>query len=146
MTLLVIFHIFRKALFASPTSVMRKIYTAILFFVTSALADDAFCQSLYEDLMDALEIQLTALCETQTSDVFSFRFHLRDQDGFHNMALVFSNRSYHLYMEGEDNPYKCDNSKAIYRTQKPEEIARILFIPREDCSEAFKKSIGIEQL
>ena len=123
------------------------LHMRLLFIILTACivcnANDKVCYSLYNDFMDALEPQVTEICRVG-ENIFSYRFYVKDEDtGYTNMDLVFWETGSHLYIEGDFNPFVCDKETAIYRTQKPEEIARILFIPRTDCTPQFKESIGI---
>ncbi len=115
----------------------------ILFFALACHAADD-CQEMYDGFKSGLDVQLTSLCETTVEGVYSFRFFLEDAKGFHDMNLVFNDEHFHLYIETDENPYVCDEETALYRTQTPEEILKILFIPaRKYCSRKFRRSIGI---
>lgn len=120
-----------------------RFFLAILFFALACHgADD--CQEMYDGFKSGLDVQLTSLCETTEEGVYSFRFFLEDDKGFHDMNLVFTEEHFHLYIETDENPYVCDEETALYRTQTPEEILKMLFIPaRKYCSREFRKSIGI---
>ena len=123
---------------------MKNIWTLAFLLAQGCFADDTFCRKLYNDIINALDPQLTELCATNFDGHFAYKFFLRDDKGFHNMMLVASETDFHLYMEGDENPFQCDKASVIQKTQSPEEIARILFIPRRDCSPMFKNSIGIK--
>ena len=121
---------------------MRSFLTILFFAFACHAADD--CQEMYDGFKSGLDVQLTSLCETTVEGVYSFRFFLEDAKGFHDMNLVFNDEHFHLYIETDENPYVCDEETALYRTQTPEEILKILFIPaRKYCSRKFRKSIGI---
>ena len=123
-----------------------KLYPTIFFLlIANCPANDKFCQELYDDIIGALDPQLTELCATNFKGYYAYKFFLRDNRGFHNMVLVFSEKDSHLYMEGDENPFVCDKGTAMQKTQSPEEITRTIFIPRKDCSPMFKKSIGIKR-
>ena len=123
---------------------MKKILSIILFSICICSADDEFCKSLYDDFMKTLEPQMTELCVTTMDGVFSYKFYLRDNDGYHSFDLVFGSMFSYLFVEGDKNPFECDSSKISYTTQKPEEIVKTIFLPKSDCSDEFKKSIGVE--
>ena len=125
--------IFRHKFYTCKT--LKKSLAIISSTFFFCYADNSNCQALYNDFMETLEIQLTELCETTTEGFYSYRFYLRDQDGYQNMRLVFGPLFRHLYIEGEENPFVCDKDKIAYRTQKPEEIVEILFSLRDDCQE-----------
>ena len=121
---------------------MRSFLTILFFALACHAADD--CQEMYDGFKSGLDVQLTSLCETTVEGVYSFRFFLEDAKGFHDMNLVFNDEHFHLYIETDENPYVCDEETALYRTQTPEEILKILFIPaRKYCSRKFRRSIGI---
>jgi hypothetical protein len=123
---------------------MKKILFIILFSCGICLADDDLCKSLYDDFMKTLEPQMTELCVTTMDGVFSYKFYLKDNDGYHNFDLVFSSMFSYLFVEGDNNPFECDSTKISHTTQKPEEIVKTIFLPKADCSDEFKKSIGVE--
>lgn len=121
---------------------MRSFLTILFFALACHAADD--CQEMYDGFKNSLDVQLTCLCETTVDGVYSFRFFLEDDKGFHDMNLVFTEEHYHLYIESEENPYVCDKDKAMYKTQTPEEILKILFIPAsKHCSREFRQSVGL---
>ena len=114
----------------------------LVFVITCHAADD--CQEMYDEFKSMLDVQLTSLCETVVAGEYSFRFYLEDEKGFHNMNLVFNDEHYHLYTDAEENPYECIKEEAMYKTQTPEEILKILFIPAgKYCSREFQKFIGL---
>ena len=125
---------------------MRKILM-ILVLVALCHGEPDGCQELYNGFkraLDVLEDQITCLCETTVDGVYSFRFFLKDDNGIRDMNLVFDEERFHLYTDSEENPYECDKDKAMYRSQTPEEILKILFIPRRKyCSRKFRRSIGL---
>ena len=121
---------------------MRLLLTILVLAFVCHASDD--CQEMYDGFKKVLDAQLTCLCETTTDGVYSFRFFLEDAEGFHDMNLVFNDEHYHLYMESDENPYECDKEKSMYKTQTPEEILKILFIPAgKFCSRTFRRSIGL---
>lgn len=121
---------------------MRSFLTILFFALACHAADD--CQEMYDGFKSGLDVQLTSLCETTEEGVYSFRFFLEDDKGFHDMNLVFTDEHFHLYMKPEENPYECDKDKAMYKTQTPEEILKILFIPAsKHCSREFRQSVGL---
>lgn len=92
-----------------------------------------------------LEPQLTELCQTEIPGYYSYKFYIKDpESGYVNMDLVFTDSTSHLYIAGDENPFSCAKEKTTYKTQAPEEILRILFIPRKDCTRKFKESIGVQ--
>lgn len=113
---------------------MKKIILVLLFYVMSAYAT---CDEMYEQFKSVLDIQLTALCKTQVEGVLGYRFYIRDENsGFIDAMLVFDKNSFYLYFDGVDNnPYKCTD-QVIYRTEKPEEILKIVFMPRLSACES----------
>ena len=122
---------------------MRRLIAILLLLTGIAFADDAACRQLYDDFMSALEPQITELCMTSVNGVFSYKFYLKDSEGYHNMDLVFGSSFSYLYMDGDNNPFTCDKNKVSHETQKPEDIVKTIFLPKSDCSDEFKKSIGI---
>lgn len=123
---------------------MIKVLFIILFLFCASMADDGTCKSLYNDFMKTLEPQMTELCVTTMDGVYSYRFYVRDNTRYYNLTLVFSSMFSYLFVEGDNNPFECDSMKISYTTQKPEEIIKMIFLPKVDCSDEFKKSIGIE--
>lgn len=119
---------------------MRKFIFIILLANILTFADD-HCQDLYDTFMDVLDIQTTELCETQYPNVVAYKFYINDGENYINMMLVFIGDSYHMFVEGDKNPFVCSD-KTIYNTERPEEIVKTLLIPQK-CSEEFKAKIGM---
>lgn len=123
---------------------MRK-YFFILFLVSACFGNDRDCKKLYDNFFMVLEPQLTELCKTDIPGYYSYKFYIKDKDtGYVNMDLVFTDSTSHLYIAGDVNPFNCLEERAVYKTQDPKDILKILFIPRKDCTRKFKESIGIE--
>lgn len=113
---------------------MKKIVLVLLFCIMTAYAT---CDEMYEQFKSRLDIQLTALCKTQVDGVFGYKFYIRDENiGFIDAMLVFDENDFYLYFKGiDDNPFKCTED-VIYRTEKPEEILKIIFMPRLSTCES----------
>ena len=120
---------------------MKKIIFALLFYVAVAYAT---CDEMYEQFKSVLDIQMTALCKTQVEGVLGYKFYIHDENsGYIDAMLVFDENSFYLYFKGVDNnPFKC-TGQAIYRTEKPEDILKVIFAPRlSTCESDFIKKIN----
>lgn len=120
---------------------MKKIILALLFCVMTAYAT---CNEMYEQFKSGLDIQMTALCKTQVEGVLGYKFYIQDENtGYIDAMLVFDENNFYLYFEGIDNnPFKCTET-VIYRTEKPEDILKVIFAPRlSTCESDFVKKIN----
>ena len=71
---------------------------------------------------------MTALCKTQVEGVLGYKFYIQHENtGYIDAMLVFDENNFYLYFEGIDNnPFKCTET-VIYRTEKPEDILKVIF-------------------
>ena len=116
---------------------MLKYVIMVLLFPIYVMAGT--CMELFEGFKSALDPQLTVFCKTEIPDAYGYKFYLRDEDnGYINAMLVFNDYDFHLFFEGFDiNPYKCTD-EAVYKTETPNDILKLLFAPRiKDCEESF---------
>ena len=97
----------------------------------------ATCEELYNGFKAGLNVQMTALCQTQIKGVLGYKFYIEDENsGYINAMLVFDENNFYLYFEGVDeNPFRCTEN-AIYRTETPESILKVLFAPRLNTCES----------
>lgn len=107
---------------------MKKTIIAVLFCIVTAFAN---CEEMYEQFRSVLDIQMTALCKTQVDGVLGYKFYIQDENtGYTDAMLVFDDESFYLYFNGVDNnPFRCTD-QVIYRTEKPDDILKVLFAPR----------------
>lgn len=127
--------------------IMKRI-PLIIAFLSISLVSTSFakssCKQLYDDLNEVLEPQMTQLCQdARDSSILLFDFYILDEnEEYTQMELAYLPPEGHLFIEGDENPYKCGDQKEN-KFQDNSEILQMLFLIK-DCEEGFKESIGLE--
>lgn len=108
---------------------MKKIFFILAVFVSFIFADENTCGDLYNDFKSVLEPQMTMLCQTTDTNATMLNFYIyTEEEGYTQMMIVYKNDgTSHLYIEGDNNPYKCGKVKNT-KYQSVSEILSMIFL------------------
>lgn len=116
---------------------MKKLLL-ILFLAINTFAASEYCQKLYDNFKATIEPQMTALCITKETGVFSYNFYMHQDSIYADMKLVFGlGKESHLYQKGVDE-IDIVELECMEETDDTEDVLKILFA-NHSCAKEFKE-------